>query len=514
MLIFVKGPNSSGKSRYAERLIESMGYPRYYIATMKPYGDAGKRKVEKHIRQRKHLLMTTVEDPFLERSVIEIPDGSVILLDDLTNLLGNRFFEKGDGAEAVFEEVCRLSERAADLVVVSISGYNENEYDGETKEFIRMINKLNEMTASAAGRVVEMENIEGILGKIKGPDEESVKLAQKRQAKLAKPPGSLGKLEEISIKIAGITGQVKNEIPKKRILVFAADNGIIEEKVSSAPRYVTMTQAVNMTFGKTGMSSMAKHFGDEVNVIDVGIADEYTCPEIIDRKLARGTKNMLREDAMTRDEVTAAMRIGVEMAQKAKEDGVSVIGIGEMGIGNTSTSTCVLCALTGKPVEEFTGRGGGLTDESFQHKKEVLEAVLRERKPDGNDVIGVLAKVGGFDIAAMCGAFLGAAYYRMPVVIDGYISAVAALCAVRLAPLSKEYMFPSHASEEPGYMLAMKEMGLSPWLMLGMRLGEGSGCVVAFQVMEAALSMMNGMALFGEEAKINDSYLDEIREAK
>ena len=178
------------------------------------------------------------------------------------------------------------------------------------------------------------------------------------------------------------------------------------------------------------------------------------------------------------------------------------------------TSTCVLCALTGKPVEEFTGRGGGLTDESFQHKKEVLEAVLKERKPDGNDVIGVLAKVGGFDIAAMCGAFLGAAYYRMPVVIDGYISAVAALCAVRLAPLSKEYMFPSHASEEPGYMLAMKEMGLSPWLMLGMRLGEGSGCVVAFQVMEAALSMMNGMALFGEEAKINDSYLDEIRAAE
>lgn len=342
-------------------------------------------------------------------------------------------------------------------------------------------------------------------------DAEALRQAKERQSKLAKPPGSLGELEDISIRLAGITGKVKNELPRRRIIVLCADNGIVEEGVSITPRSVTMSQAVNMTKRRTGMSSMAKYFGNEVAVVDVGIYDPYDCPEIINRKIARGTKNFLKEPAMTKEEVIRAIEVGMEQAHRAKQDGVDVIGVGEMGIGNTTTSSAVLSVLTGLSVETVTGRGGGLTDEGMQRKLRAIGKGLRLHQPDKNDIIDVLSKVGGLDIAAMCGVFLGAAAEKLPVVIDGFISVVAALCAARLAPLSKYYMFPSHESVEPGYMAALEELGLRPWLNLGMRLGEGSGCPIAFEVMAAACAEMNGIALFGEEADIDDSYLEEIR---
>ena len=353
--------------------------------------------------------------------------------------------------------------------------------------------------------------VEELISAVRPLDAEAMEEARRWQEKLAVPPGSLGKLQDAAVRLAGITGRRKNDITRCRIIVLAADNGIIEEGIGSAPRTVTAAQAVNMTHYLTGMSSMAHYFGDQVRVVDMGIADPYDEPQIINRAIAPGTKNFLYEPAMTREQAQEAILTGEEMARKAHEEGVSVIGVGEMGIGNTTTSSAVLCALTGLSVEQVTGRGGGINDAAFLHKKEVIAAGLARHKPDPNDPVDVLAKVGGFDLAAMCGVFLGAARYRVPVVIDGFISIVAALCAFRLCPDSKEYMFPSHASFEIGYARAAEELGLEPWLLLNMRLGEGSGCPLAFRVLEAACAFTNNMATF-DQASIDDGYLDEIRE--
>jgi len=343
-------------------------------------------------------------------------------------------------------------------------------------------------------------------------DSDALTAARARQDGLAKPPGSLGELEEISIRMAGITGKVCNDPQKKRIIVLCADNGVVEEGVSSAPRSVTAAQAMNMIRRRTGMSSMAKHFGNEVQVVDMGIADDYDATGIVQRSLGKGTANFCRGPAMSREQCVQAILTGMELAAEAKRDGVDLIGVGEMGIGNTSSSSAVLCVLTGLSVEKVTGRGGGLTDAAFAKKKDVLRRAIAVNAPDKNDPIDVLAKVGGFDLAAMCGVFLGAARERIGVVIDGFISIVAALCAARLCETAREYMFPSHASYEIGYMAAAKELGLQPWLGLNMRLGEGSGCPIAFEVIAAACAAMSGMALFGEEAAIDDGYLKEIRE--
>ena len=346
--------------------------------------------------------------------------------------------------------------------------------------------------------------------KIKPADPAAMQAARERQAKLAKPPGSLGGLEEMSIRMAGATGQTVFVPERFRVLVFAADNGIVEEGVSVTPQSVTLSQSVNMLRHVTGMSALAKHFGDSVVVTDVGIRAPFVPEGIAARSVRRGTGNFLKGPAMSRSECLRAVEAGVEAAKNAAADGINVIGIGEMGIGNTTTSAAVLAALTGLPAEAVAGRGGGLTDAAFKHKKEVIEAGLKLHRPDPADVIGVLSAVGGLDIAAMCGAFLGAALCGMPAAADGYISVVAALCAVRLCPAARDYIFLSHCSAEPGYRKAAEALGLKPCLDLSMRLGEGSGCVLLFRILEAAGAVMSGMATF-EEAAINDSYLDEIR---
>lgn len=358
---------------------------------------------------------------------------------------------------------------------------------------------------------MEKELSEFIL-QIKGQDSAAMARAREHQEKLAKPPGSLGKLEDIAVKLSGISGEIYNELSKRRIIVLCADNGIIEEGVSCTPRSVTAAQAVNMTKAKTGMSSMAKSFGDEIQVVDVGIADPYDAAEVLNFNIREGTNNFYIEDAMSRDECIKAILIGTRLAAMAKQDGVSVVGVGEMGIGNTSTSSAVLSVLTGLSIESVTGRGGGLTDDAFKHKKEILEEAIKRRNPNKDDVIDVISKVGGLDIAAMCGVFLGCAHERIPVVIDGFISVVAALCAQRLCSKAKDFMFPSHESFEPGYMKAIKELNLEPYFNMGMRLGEGSGCVLSFELMAAACAMTNKMALFNEDSNIDDSYLKEIRE--
>ena len=354
------------------------------------------------------------------------------------------------------------------------------------------------------------QTLQSKLSRITGLDAGAMEKARARQAELAKPPGSLGLLEDLSVQLAGITGQVKNELSKTRIYVLAADNGVVDEGVSSAPQTVTLAQSINLTRGLTGASCLAKHFGDELVVVDMGIKLSYHCPEIVNRSLGKGTKNLYREPAMTREQAVRGILTGIELAAQAKHDGVSILGVGEMGIGNTTTSSAVLSALTGASVEEVTGRGGGLTDAAFLKKKHVIEHALSLHAPDKNDPIDVLSKVGGFDLCAMTGVFLGAAIEHVPVVVDGFISIVAALCASRLAPGAKAYFIGSHRSFEIGYRLAETELGLHPCLELGMRLGEGSGCLIAFRVVEAACAVMCTMATF-PEAAIDDEYLTDIR---
>ena len=338
-------------------------------------------------------------------------------------------------------------------------------------------------------------------------DRGAMTAADEYQARLAKPPGSLGRLEEISIQLAGITGRVHNALNKKQLLVFAADNGVVAEGVSSAPQSVTKQQTINLMRGKTGAAVLAKHFGCGLTVCDVGVNADIYESTVLNRKIAYGTQNICTGPAMTREQTLQAILTGAEIARTVDAD---VIGVGEMGIGNTTTSSAVLAVLLGADVEAVTGRGGGITEESFRKKKAVIRTAIEVNRPDRDDVVGVLSKVGGFDLAAMCGAFLGAAAARRPAVIDGLISAAAALCAVRLCPNVRGYLVPSHASFEIGYRLAMEAMDLRPLFDLGMRLGEGSGCPLAFQVLDAACAVINDMTTF-DEAGINDDYLDEIR---
>lgn len=342
-------------------------------------------------------------------------------------------------------------------------------------------------------------------------DREAMDAARRRQAELAKPPGSLGALEDMSIRLAGIRRTPRPRIDRCRVTVLAADNGVVAEGVSCAPQSVTVQQAVNMTRHKTGMSALAAYFGDDVQVVDVGIRTPVPCPQVLDRKIRFSTGDIAAEPAMTEQEALQALSVGLDLAHMAKEEGIDAVGVGEMGIGNTTTSAAVLATLTHAPAQAVTGRGGGLTDAAFEKKKQVIDRALALHHPDPADPVGVLAAVGGLDLAAMTGAFLGCAQNHVPAVADGYISIVAALTAVRLCPAAGEYLFLSHASYEIGYRIAAQELGQAPCLLLGMRLGEGSGCPLLFRILQGACAVLDGMATF-PEAAIEDGYLAPIRE--
>lgn len=365
-----------------------------------------------------------------------------------------------------------------------------------------------------------LNNILSSIDRSGNPYAEALTQAKDRQKVLAKPTGALGLLEDISIQMAGITGKVKNEIQKKGIIIMSADNGVVAEGVASAPQSVTLSQTINFTRRLTGVSSMAKHFGIDLLVVDMGVKlpipkQLYTdsmaeggsfTDKIFNCHIADGTGNLAKEPAMTKQQALKAVFCGIDAAKTAKECNYDIIGVGEMGIGNTTTSACVLSALTGIPASDAVGRGGGLNDEGLSKKTAIVAEAAERCK--GDSVVDILAKVGGFDICAMTGVFLGAALYRLPAVVDGYISAVAALAAVSLAPKVKNFLFGSHLSKEQGYTAAMKAMGLRPYFNLEMRLGEGSGCPISFNIIETACATMNGMATF-EEGAIDADYLAE-----
>ena len=268
-------------------------------------------------------------------------------------------------------------------------------------------------------------------------DRGAMDAARRRQAELAKPPGSLGALEDMSVRLAGVLRTARPEVRRCRVTVLAADNGVVAEGVSSAPQSVTLMQTVNLTRGKTGASVLAKHFGSGITVCDVGVNADIKEKAVLNRKIAYGTQNIASGPAMTREQAVTAILTGAKLAAETDAD---ALGVGEMGIGNTTTSAAVLAALIGVSVEEVTGRGGGLTDRGFETKKRVLRQALALHHPDPGDPVAVLAAVGGLDIAAMTGLFLGCAHEGLAAAVDGYISIVAALCAVRLCPRVRDVL--------------------------------------------------------------------------
>jgi len=353
-----------------------------------------------------------------------------------------------------------------------------------------------------------MNLLKETLDSIKPLDKDAVKNAWERIDGLSKPIGSLGALEEIAARIAGITGKVKNNINKKNIIIMCADNGVVDEGVSSCPQVVTATVTNNFTKGITGVCVLAKQAGSELTIVDLGVKADFKNPKIINEKVAYGTKNMAKGAAMTSEEAVKCIETGIKTVERLVDGGYDLFGTGEMGIGNTATSSAVLSVLSGLNPDLVVGKGSGLTEEQLENKKVVVRRAIEVNNPDTNDVIDVLSKVGGFDIAGLCGCFLGAAKFRVPIVIDGFIASAAALCAYKLNPLVKEYIFASHLSAEPGAIYVMKELGLEPMVNLKMRLGEGSGCPIAFNIIEAALYAVNNMVTFEEANIVKDDYVD------
>ena len=315
---------------------------------------------------------------------------------------------------------------------------------------------------------------------------------------LIKPLGSLGQLEEIAARLAGMTGQMRNQVDKRATVVMAADNGVFEEGVASSPQEYTRLQAVNMTKGICGISVLSKVAGADVFVVDVGIKDDPDCSDILARNVMRSTANMAIGPAMQRETAEEAIGVGIDIATDLFGQGYEILGTGEMGIGNTTSTSACLVGLTGADVKEAVGRGAGLTDEALAGKVEVVKKALVVNAPNPDDPIDVLAKVGGLDIAGLTGCYLAAARCRKPILIDGTISAIAALIAMRLAPAAKDFMFATHSSLEPSFQLIIDTIGLKPILYMDMRLGEGSGCALAFPIVAAACAMINSMGTFEE----------------
>ena len=322
---------------------------------------------------------------------------------------------------------------------------------------------------------------------------------EKELNSLLKTPKGLGKLEELAIQIEGIKKDYRPE--KKIVIVMAADNGVESEKVSKSKRIITQYVVEAMLQGKSSVNALGKTFEADIEVVDLGI-DETTDLEekidlagIINRKLMQtGTHNIAEGPAMNYDTAVKAIETGIEIADVFVEKGYNLFATGEMGIGNTTTSSAVLKVLTDLPLDDITGYGSGIDEKTLEHKKNVIQRAIDEK----NKIIDVLSKVGGLDIAGMAGIYLGCAKNSIPVVIDGFISSVAALCAYRLCENVKDYMLPSHMSEEPGMKYIIEELGMEPFLFMNMKLGEGTGAVMMFPVIEAACNITRTVRKYPE----------------
>ena len=338
--------------------------------------------------------------------------------------------------------------------------------------------------------------LEEVIQGIVPADQEAMGRAKARWDSIAKPLGSLGALEDAVIRIAGMTGSPDVDISKRAVVVMCADNGVVAEGVTQTGQEVTAIVAENMSTGDTSVCAMSRAAGAEVVPVDIGTAVPVTGARIRQKCVRRGTANMTRGPAISREEAVQAILAGVEVARELRGQGVKLLATGEMGIGNTTTSSALAAVLLKRPVEDMTGRGAGLSSEGLQRKIRAIETAVRVNRPDPGDVLDVLHKVGGLDIAGLAGVFLGGALCRTPVLVDGFISSVAALVAARLCPHCRDYMLGSHASEEPASQLVLSELNLRPFLYAGMRLGEGTGAVAVMPLLDMGLAVYREMTTF------------------
>lgn len=344
-------------------------------------------------------------------------------------------------------------------------------------------------------------------------DENSRKKAWEKIDQLTKPIGSLGKIEEYAAQLAAISGKMSQALEKSAVCVFAADNGVYDSQITLVPQEVTTTQLENMAKGLAGINAMCALSGSDLFLIDVGVKRPPKSDNIEDRCVMRGTNNMQFGPAMSRQQAQKAVEVGLDKACELADRGYELLGAGEMGICNTSTSAAVISVLLDLPLEAVVDRGAGIDDVHFQRKCEVIQNAIELNKPNREDVLDVLSKVGGLDICAMCGFYLGAAYRKLPVVVDGFIASAAALCAVRLNPLAKDYLFGSHRSTEKGQSPALEAIGIEAPLHLNMRLGEGTGCPLMFELLRASQNMMRSMGSF-DQGNIDSSEFVDLRKIK
>ncbi len=332
-------------------------------------------------------------------------------------------------------------------------------------------------------------------------DTEAMHASRMRVDALIKPQGSLGALEDIAVQLSGIYASPTPKVTKKAVIVMCADNGVCCEDIASAPPIVTLIQSLNIAKGVSGVGALAKASNAKVYTVNIGIDSDDIYPTLIHKKIMNGTNNIAKEHAMSRDQAIAAIEVGIDLVALAVSEGHNLIATGEMGIGNTTTSTAILALLSGQDPVSITGVGANLPVEKLAHKAHIIQQSILSKTINVEDSIDILSAVGGLDIAGLTGVMLGCAMHRVPVIVDGYISTIAALLACKLDPAVKNYLFPSHASEEKGAALATALLGLKTYLNLNMRLGEGSGAVLAFNILEAACTILNDMITF-EEAGI------------
>ncbi len=328
--------------------------------------------------------------------------------------------------------------------------------------------------------------------------------AQQHLDRLTKPPGSLGRLEELARRYVSITGQIPPKIESKAVVVFAADHGVTAEGVSAYPQDVTTQMVLNFLNGGAAINALARQARATVHVVDIGVASELPAmPGLTARKIRPGTENMARGPAMSRAEAQQALEVGIAMATQCSQDGVSLVATGDMGIGNTTPSSTLVALFTGASVDEVTGYGTGIDEAARAHKVQVIETAMQVNTPRADDPLGALAAVGGLEIGGIAGLILGCASHRLPVLIDGHIATAGALVAAAFNPLVKDYMIASHASVEVGQQLAWTFMGQKPLLDFQLRLGEGTGAVLAMHLIESAVRIYTDMATF-DEAGVSD----------
>lgn len=339
---------------------------------------------------------------------------------------------------------------------------------------------------------------------IQAPDRRLLAQAQSRLDRLTKPLGSLGRLEELAAQYAMITGELKPSVPRGTVFTFAADHGVAMEGVSAYPPEVTSQMVLNFLRGGAGVNVLACHVGVDVRVVDIGVAHEFgPLPGLIRKKVMPGTRNFLSEPAMSRAQAEQAVTVGIELATQAVQEGIGLIGTGDMGIGNTTPSAAITAVMTGQPAADVTGRGTGIDDAAHARKVSVIQQALDLHHPNRTDALDVLAKVGGLEIGGLAGLMLGASAAKVPVVLDGFIAGAAALIAVGLQPRCCDYLIASHRSVERGHQAILDHMGLKPLLYLDLRLGEGTGACLGMSLVCAAIKIFTEMATF-DEAGVSD----------